>query len=88
MHEPPAGRGADQHWLFKDNRTVSCAALADLLANHPDVTSTQLRMLQCPRAPSRHRWRVAKGPGGARPLGRRAKVWRATGRRRTRGESC
>ena len=25
------------YWLLKDNRTVSCAELADLLADHPDM---------------------------------------------------
>ncbi|MGH8722645.1 MAG: hypothetical protein ACREU4_11710, partial [Burkholderiales bacterium] len=34
------------YWLFKDNRTLSCAELADLLADHPDVSATQLRMLR------------------------------------------
>ena len=34
------------YWLFKDNRTISCADLADLLADHADVTKSQLRMLR------------------------------------------
>jgi hypothetical protein len=34
------------YWLFKDNRSVSCADLADLLADHPDLTESQLRMLR------------------------------------------
>jgi hypothetical protein len=34
------------YWLFKDNRTISCAELADLLADHPDVSDAQRRMLR------------------------------------------
>jgi hypothetical protein len=34
------------YWLLKDNRVVSCAQLADLLADHPDVTQSQLRLLR------------------------------------------
>jgi hypothetical protein len=34
------------YWLFKDNRSVSCAQLADLLAAHPGVTEQQHKGLQ------------------------------------------
>jgi len=34
------------YWLFKDNRVVSCAGLADLLADHPDVSERLLEMLR------------------------------------------
>jgi hypothetical protein len=34
------------YWLFKDNRTISCADLADLLGDHPEITASQLRMLR------------------------------------------
>jgi hypothetical protein len=33
-------------WLFKDNRSVSCAELADLLVGHPNVSDRQLEMLR------------------------------------------
>jgi hypothetical protein len=39
------------YWLFKDNRSISCAQLADLLAGHPGITEQQHKMLQgesCP----------------------------------------
>jgi hypothetical protein len=34
------------YWLFKDNRALSCADLADLLTDHPEVTASHLRMLR------------------------------------------
>jgi hypothetical protein len=34
------------YWLFKDNRSVPCAELADLLVGHPDVSDRQLEMLR------------------------------------------
>jgi hypothetical protein len=34
------------YWLLKDNRTVSAAALADLLAGRPDVSAEQLEALR------------------------------------------
>jgi hypothetical protein len=34
------------YWLSKDNRTISCAQLAELLADHPDVTESQLHLLR------------------------------------------
>ena len=34
------------YWLFKDNRALSCAGLAELLADHPDVSDLQLEMLR------------------------------------------
>jgi len=34
------------YWLFKDNRTISCAELADLLADHPEVSDAQLHVLR------------------------------------------
>jgi hypothetical protein len=34
------------YWLFKDNRSVSCAQLADLLAGHPLASAWQLDMLR------------------------------------------
>jgi hypothetical protein len=34
------------YWLFKDNRTISCVELAELLADHPEVSDRQLRMLR------------------------------------------
>jgi hypothetical protein len=40
------------YWLFKDNRALSCADLADLLADHPEVTESHLRMLR--GAPADH----------------------------------
>jgi hypothetical protein len=40
------------YWLLKDNRAVSCAELADLLADHPDVSESQLRLLRGASAPA------------------------------------
>jgi hypothetical protein len=39
------------YWLFKDNRAISCVQLADLLADHPDVTDHQLEMLRAHGTP-------------------------------------
>jgi len=41
------------YWLLKDNRVVSCAQLAKLLAEHPDISGQQLERLRGEAAPSR-----------------------------------
>jgi hypothetical protein len=52
------------YWLFKDNRELSCAELADLLADRPAVPEHQLDMLREGRSVALP---AAGGDGHGRP---------------------